>query len=58
MLLPNTSYTIDARIRHHESVTSWLGKVDVSVNGRLVIARDMEFNLQATLVASPVQLFD
>ena len=35
-VLPNTSYTIDARIRH-ESVTSDMGRVDVSVNGHEVL---------------------
>ena len=34
--LPNKRYTIDARF-HHESVTSAVGRLDISVNGRLVI---------------------
>ena len=38
---PNTSYTIDARIRH-ESVTSGTGRVDVSVNGHEVF-RGLQF---------------
>ena len=36
-----TFYEVDALI-HHESATSGVGKVDISVNG-LLVARDMEF---------------
>ena len=48
--VPNTSYTVDARIRL-ESVTSAEGRVDVSVNGRPVI-EDREFTCE------PLEKFD
>ena len=42
--LPNKRYTIDARMRL-ESVTSAVGRLDISVNGRLVIG-GLPFNHQ------------